>query len=136
MILLRSLVLALVVFLPAVVQGADDVLWMGFKYSVAVKYIGPSKPGLGIPRPRSLQMPDYPINMLESALSGDVLGTVVVTEDGSVRSVKVVEASSPEFGEAAKKAMTKWFFDPAKSGKDGVAVCAELMCRVEFRASE
>jgi len=117
-------------------RAVNDGLWMGFKYSVAVKYLGIAEKGVDAPQPKTVQMPEYPIAPMRAAVSGDVLFSVLVAEDGSVREVKIEQSPGAEFAEAAKAAAVKWLFFPARERKDGRIVPAHLQCRFEFRAKE
>lgn len=121
--------------------AAND-FWMGYKYSVSVRYIGKvdTKTPIDTPRPMSLQMPDYPIEAMEAALSRDVIVSFIVTESGSVDTIEVIEVGQtiPDvFGAAVKSAVSKWTFHPGASlSSPRKAMSVRMKCRFEFRIKE
>jgi TonB family protein len=110
---------------------------MGFNYSVSVKYLGIDEKGVNMPIPKSLQMPDYPIDAMRAGASDYVLISFVVTDDGSVQEIKIDQANLGEFGTAAKNAIAKWTFTPGVLLKDREKVVpVHMRCRLDFRATE
>ncbi len=81
------------------------------------------------PKPKSQPAPKWPKGKPENH---DVVVpvVVVVSEDGSVRSVEVESSVSPEFDEAAIEAAKAWTFEPAR--RDGTPVSAKIRGIVRF----
>ena len=76
-----------------------------------------------------LSDPYYPTRLREAGVEGTATLTFVVTRDGRVADVKVEDASEPEFGEAAKRALVGGRFGP---GKDGWLERCEMRVTVFF----
>ncbi len=102
-----------VLFSATSAHAINDALWEGFTYSVSVKYLDIIEQDVDTPYPKSMQMPDFPMEAFRAKISGDVLVSFLVADDGSVRDVVVEKALIPEFGESAKAAVLKWKFWPA-----------------------
>jgi TonB family protein len=115
--------------------GVND-FWLGNRYSVGVTYLPKQEAWIDPPLPKSVQMPDYPVELMRVAVSGQALIEFTVAPDGTVRDLKIVQAYSPAFGEAAKVAVTKWAFFPAKDRRTGKAVSTIMQCRFDFRVEE
>jgi protein TonB len=75
--------------------------------------------------------PDYPALARAARLPGFVLLQAVVGEDGCVEDVKVLQASSPLFGDAAVEAVRQWKYRPAL--QSGRPVRVYFSVRVEFQ---
>ena len=75
--------------------------------------------------------PIYPEDALRSHREADVVATVSVRSDGKVLGVRIVEAPTPGFAEAAEAALWGADFAPARKGKHPVSSIATL--RVRFR---
>lgn len=126
-----------VLFSATIARAINDALWEGFVYSVAVKYLDIVEQNVDTPHPKSMQMPDFPMEAMEAKISGDASVSFLVTEDGSVRDVVVEKALIPEFGESAKAAVLKWKFRPGTLLEDSKKIArAHMRCRFEFRVSE
>jgi TonB family protein len=130
------IVLGFVAILAAAtpMRGVND-FWLGNRYSVSVFYLTQEK-GIDPPRPKSVQMPDYPVECMRANVSGQALIEFSVSPAGAVRDVKVVRAEIPEFGETAKAAVKKWSFFPAMERKSGIATSVTMQCRFDFRVEE
>jgi TonB family protein len=61
----------------------------------------------------------------------EVVLELVVTDDGTVAEVRIIEGSAP-FAEHARRAVAGWRFAPAR--RDGVVVAARIKARIEFSA--
>ncbi len=121
--------------LISVCRGANEALWMGFKYSVSVRFLAVRDAGAStLPFPKTLEMPAYPIAMMTAALSGDVILSLMIDEDGTVQSAVVDNAKPEEFGASAKFTVQRWKFRPGYL--QGIAVKARMRCLVEYRAIE
>ncbi len=86
------------------------------------------------PRPLDVVQPNYPIELLQNPVAGEALIQLTITESGAVEDVKIVEASLPEFGEAAIAAVRLWHFSPAT--KDGKPVALKTRIPIRFAAPD
>ena len=94
---------------------------------------GPYRPGAGITAPsiqREVQ-PDYTDEARRRAIQGDVVLEIVVRADGSVGSVKVLQALGAGLDQRAIDAVRQWKFNPAKRYGTPVDVLVEVA--VEFK---
>ena len=78
------------------------------------------------PSPLDTVAPIYPESLRESGQDGEVKITFTVTEKGLVEDPVVTEATAPEFGEAALKAVKDWRFRPATEDGDPVSLKVSL----------
>jgi TonB family protein len=83
------------------------------------------------PRIIRQEPPYYPRADRAASIEGVALVAFVVAPDGCVREGRVLEASRPEFGEEALKAVKTWLWQPAKKG--GSAVPKLLIVPISFR---
>ena len=74
--------------------------------------------------------PTFPDSLRARGVSGDALIEFVVVMDGTVADAKVVHATEPEFGVAARACVENWRFTPAR--RDGVAVNCRLKVPIVF----
>jgi len=81
---------------------------------------------LKFPPPR----PDYPVDMRRENISGTATVRFIITHDGRVIDVTVVQASHPSFGDAAASAVARWKYSPAI--KDGQPIACYLSVPVVF----
>ena len=65
------------------------------------------------PKPRGVIYPVYPYALLRDGKKGDATIGMLVTSRGEVAQVAVINATAPEFGEAALAAAEYFEFDPA-----------------------
>lgn len=72
--------------------------------------------------------------MMKAALSGDVILTFIIDEDGTVQSAVVDNAKPKEFGASAKATVERWEFRPGYL--KGMTVKTRMRCLVEYRAIE
>ncbi len=91
---------------------------------------GPAANNAPKPALHSAVQPVYPENLAATSTVGGAILELLIGADGGVRSVRVMRASHPEFGQAARTAVEKWVFVPAK--KDGVAVESRWRIAVNF----
>ena len=83
------------------------------------------------PQPlRDLPPPRYPANLRRNNISGQAVVRFIVTHDGRVIDVTVIEATHPQFGDAAAAAVEKWKFAPAI--KDGQPIACLLTVPIVF----
>jgi TonB family protein len=78
--------------------------------------------------------PHYPPLLLRDGKSGNATVRFIVTHDGRVIDVTVVEASHPDFGDAAAAAVVKWRYQPAI--KYGQPIACLLMVPIGFSVTE
>lgn len=114
-------------------RAENDVLWMGFKYSVSVKLAGTPNNTNEPAHPRSLPMPEYPAKMMNAAVSGDVVVKITVMSEGVVDKIEIISADFEAFSASVRRAVRQWNFSPLPKGKTGTR---QVTCRFEFRATE
>jgi TonB family protein len=75
-----------------------------------------------IPKPKihSAVQPIYPADLSAKGEVGGAIFNVEFGADGSMKSIKTLRSTNPEFEQSALTALKQWVFVPAK--KDGVAV--------------
>jgi protein TonB len=76
--------------------------------------------------------PKYPKEALKARISGTVVIEAMIGTDGSVTSAKAVKSDDPLLTEAARDAIKKWKFKPAKN-QAGQAVEVLSSITVRFR---
>lgn len=81
---------------------------------------GPDAANIPEPHIRNAVRPVYPTDLAEKGEVGGVIFDMAFAADGSVKSIKTLRASNPEFEKAGMEAIKQWTFNPAK--KDGVPV--------------
>jgi|AACY02.3.fsa_nt_gi protein TonB len=84
-------------------------------------------------KPRLLRKPSikYPSSLKRQKVEGDVKLLVLINERGSVKVLKVLSSSHPEFTEAATKAVERSRYEAPKKG--GQAVRTKFLLPVPFR---
>ena len=84
-------------------------------------------------KPRLLRKPSikYPPTLKRQKVEGDVKLLVLINERGSVKVLKVLSSSHPEFTEAATKAVERSRYEAPKKG--GQAVRTKFLLPVPFR---
>jgi protein TonB len=76
--------------------------------------------------------PVYPLACVRSGKEGSVLCALHISTAGRVTAVEVLQSSGHlQLDEAAKTALARWRFEPAR--KDGHAIAARIQHRVRFR---
>ena len=60
-------------------------------------------------------LPQYPESLAESNVVGGAIVELTIQADGTVRSVRTLRASHPEFAQAAETALKQWIFLPDES---------------------
>jgi len=78
--------------------------------------------------------PEYPLVFKRKGINGSAIINFIVTAKGDATEVQVVAATQPEFGEAAKAAVERWRYKPAK--KNGVAVACWMQIPIEFNLED
>ena len=94
---------------------------------------GPYRPGSGIETPGLLRevAPDYTDPARRAGLEGEVLLEMVVTAEGTVTDVRVLQRLGAGLDERAIAAVQQWQFSPAR--RHGVPVAVLVEVAVEFR---
>lgn len=64
------------------------------------------------PKPLAQPMPAYPTSLQSKAIEGSAAVRFYVDEEGRVRLPEVIEATTPEFADAALAAVTQWRYEP------------------------
>ncbi|MBC7366314.1 MAG: TonB family protein [Undibacterium sp.] len=83
-------------------------------FSVQVALVKAETKWIHLPLPINQPMPQYPLEMRESAIQGEVLVQFALDKDGSVKSWKVLQEAIPGFSEAAKSVVKDWRFGAAE----------------------
>ncbi len=78
--------------------------------------------------------PDYPYEMKRDGRTGEVLVDFIVDTNGNVRRAFAARSSSPEFEEAACRAVARWKFKPGRRG--GVPVFVHMQVPIVFSLNE
>lgn len=73
-------------------------------------------------------VPHYPAELRRAGYSGEVRLWFIVETDGRVSEIQIEDASSVEFGEAARASISQWKFSPGiKSGQAVRTLCQLIM---------
>jgi protein TonB len=93
---------------------------------------GPYRPGSGIEPPRLLRevKAQYTEDARRRNLTGDVLLEIVVRQDGTVGTVRMLQGLGAGLDERAISAVRQWRFDPAR--RKGIPVDVLVEVAVEF----
>jgi TonB family protein len=86
-----------------------------------------------VPKALAQPMPQYPAALANKGLTGTVAVNFFVDKDGRVRLPEVVEATAPEFAEAAVAAISQWRYEPPRHG--GRSVVARDHWEFKFQAA-
>lgn len=86
------------------------------------------------PSPRFQSRPQYPVEMRQAGISGEVVVEFVVDRDGAVTNAFALRSSRPEFEAAAVAAVSSWKFRPGQKG--GQDVDTRLQIPIVFTLSE
>jgi TonB family protein len=117
---------ALLLAVPAASAAAQDKVYTLAEVNTPPKLAAPSA------AMRAIQS-SYPSHLKSNGVAGEVEVQFVVAPTGKVESgsVEVLDASSAEFGPAAKTAVEKLEFTPAKVGN--AAVRARVVLPISYR---
>ena len=75
--------------------------------------------------------PEYPTVARAAQLEGDVLVQAMVSPDGKVRDVQVLQSVHPVLDEAARKAVQQYEYTPGR--RNGIPEAAVMRITVSFR---
>ena len=92
---------------------------------------GPESDNAPKPSIHSAVRPIYPPDLAAKGEVGGVIFEIVFGTDGSIKSLKTLRSSNPEFEAAATTAVKQWVFNPAKN-KDGVPVESRWRMALSF----
>ncbi len=74
------------------------------------------------PKPLAQPMPAYPAALRSRAIEGSATVRFYVDEEGRVRLPEVIEATTPEFADAAITAVSQWRYQPPQQGGRAIVV--------------
>jgi TonB family protein len=92
---------------------------------------GPESDNAPKPSIHSAVRPIYPPDLAAKGEVGGVILEMVIGNDGSIKSLKSLRSSNPEFEAAAMTAVKQWVFNPAKN-KDGVPIESRWRMALSF----
>ncbi len=81
-------------------------------------------------KPQGRVTPVYPKELREQGITGEVVVSFIVDENGKVTSAEIFRSSDPRFNKAALDAVSQWRFEPAL--KDGVPVRTRVRAPLGF----
>ena len=87
-----------------------------------------------IPVPRRQTQPLYPLELKKAHVTGEVVVSWILDEEGNVGAVKVEESTDHRFDQAATDAVQQWKFRPGMKG--GKPVKVRMMCPIVFSYSD
>ena len=89
------------------------------------------EPGFTAPKGIYTPEPEFPEAARKGQISGSVMLSVKVGEDGLIKRACIVRASRDDLGEQAINTVRKWRLEPAK--QNGVPIPYDMTVEVEFR---
>jgi TonB family protein len=123
-------------FLTVTHLSAVNDMWIGHRYSVEVIFFQNPEANINPPSLNLLSMPDYPIELAMKLIQGTAVICFMIDECGVVCDIRILSADQKDFELAAKKAVEKWSFIPARNTVTGKNVPTKMECSFEFRLSE
>ena len=87
------------------------------------------------PRPLTRPPPRYPSALANDAISGRVVVSFEVNDDGRIEAVEILQSSHPLFAQAVQAALVQWRFAPARAAS-GETVRARLRLPFEFKVDD
>ena len=88
---------------------------------------------LTAPSATAMSDPAYPLELMKQHVQGTVTLYAVISTDGTVRDVRVLNGVDDRLDRYASEALARWHFRPAK--KDGNPVALEAVVKIPFRPS-
>jgi protein TonB len=88
-------------------------------------------PGMTNPKPIYQPNPEYTDRPRRKKIQGNVLLSLIVTADGTVRDPQVTRSLDKDLDKKALECVSKWKFEPAT--KDGQPVAMHIAVEVNFR---
>ena len=133
---LHPLVLAFLAFVAHCHADTYRLPMIAEPYSVRVLLLKPSVRELSRkivpPVPISQPLPEFPVELREAKVEGEVVVSFTVQPDGKLAGVRIVKQSQSEFRETVLEVVRRWRFSPARSGDTAVAMTLEFGVRFEF----
>ncbi len=77
--------------------------------------------------------PDFPTRFRDQGLGGEVVLRLVITAEGEVRNIRLVQAADPELAMAAANSLLRWKFQPASRQGRPVATAAMVPFKFDVR---
>lgn len=113
-------------FASANAQGILSTLY----HLVRVDYILEDQRELRFARPVDLSLPRYDFDLVRAGIEGSAIVRFRLDAEGRVTHLMIARQSQSEFGEAARDAVAKWRFSPAK--KDDPSPSGQIECKFSF----
>lgn len=82
------------------------------------------------PRPRKTPLPPYPPELRKERISGIVYVSAIITVDGTLRDVQVIQSDHPKLSAATIPVISQWRYEPCLC--DGVPVEVRLTTTSRF----
>ena len=86
------------------------------------------------PRPKFQARPQYPRELRQAGISGQVVVDFIVGKDGNVQNAYAVKSTQKEFEAAAVDAVSQWKFSPGR--KDGRDVNTHMQVPIVFSLNQ
>jgi len=83
-----------------------------------------------IPRYTVRTKPQYPLDLRQAGIDGEVVVQFLVDAKGNVRNVKIIRSTNPGFDENVLRAVRTWRFEPGK--KNGKKVTTRVQVPIPF----
>jgi len=89
--------------------------------------------GAGLSQPLAIERvnPRYPVAALRAGASGVVVLEAIVSSDGHVKEVRILESPDPSLSEAGADAVRQWMFSPARDD-DGTPIEVSMVLTLTF----
>ncbi len=87
-------------------------------------------------RPVFQARPDFPPKLRDQGMGGEVILRLVITAEGNVRNVRLVNSTYPELAVAAANSLMRWKFQPAMLQGRPVASAAMVPFKFDVRVGE
>jgi len=85
------------------------------------------------PRPTVQTAPQYPLDLRQAGISGEVVIQFIVDSKGNVRNIKIVKSTNTGFNENVLRAVRNWKFEPGK--KNGKKVNTRVQQPIPFKTN-
>ncbi len=82
------------------------------------------------PRPIIQTTPQYPLDLRQNKVNGEVLVEFLVDPQGNVRNPKIIRSTNAGFNESVLRAVRTWRFEPGRKG--GTAVTTRVRVPIPF----
>ena len=110
--LFAALAVLAAIVLPAAFADDAEIFTVGGEVEKPVRAHGPA--------------PAYPPMAKEERVEGRVVARTVISSDGAVESVEIVESLGEEFEAVVRKVLKEWRFEPATRRGEAVSVYYNL----------